>query len=138
MMGLYRPRKEFKFWLCHDRHEDTRLMEYIAFLKTTRQFARVVRNGLRLMWSLHEGDTSVLFELFPHLKQQFKPDTEDLIEQFRVMLLHTKPDDAAPRAIPATVGEGVKPSIAAPAAVATAAKLPDASTIADDFLAFIQ
>jgi len=86
MPRKYRPRKEFKFWLYHDRAEDSRLMEFIQYCKATRQFARVVRDGIRLIWSLREGNTQVLFELFPHLERQFKPDAEELIEQFRQML----------------------------------------------------
>jgi len=87
MTRRYRPRKEFKFWLYHDLVEDTRLMDYINHLRKTRQFAKSVRNGLRLMWTLGEGDLSVLFELFPSLRSQFMPKGDELIEQFRQMLL---------------------------------------------------
>lgn len=87
MARKYRPRKEFKFWLYHDLVEDIRLMEFIQYCKATRQFARVVRDGIRLVWSLREGNNAVLFELFPHLERQFKPDAEELIEQFRQMLM---------------------------------------------------
>jgi hypothetical protein len=87
MPRKYRPRKEFKFWLYHDRDEDSRLMEFIQYCKSTRQFARVVRDGIRLIWSLREGNTSILFELFPHMERQFNPDAEDLISEFRQMLL---------------------------------------------------
>jgi hypothetical protein len=95
MARRYRPRKEFKFWLYHDLPEDKRLMEFIQFCKTTQQFARMVRNGLRLMWSLGEGDTSVLHELFPWTKTQPTlpapaADTEKLERQIadlkRIML----------------------------------------------------
>jgi hypothetical protein len=87
MTRRYRPRKEFKFWLYHDLVEDMRLMEYIEFLVKTRQFATNVRNGLRLMWSLGQGDLSILFELFPTLRAQFVPDNSTLIEEFRQLLL---------------------------------------------------
>src|SRR5690349_10416459 len=87
MPRKYRPRKEFKFWLYHDRDDDSRLMEFIQYCKSTRQFAKVVREGIRLIWSLREGNTSVLFELFPHLERQFNPDAEDLIAEFRDMLI---------------------------------------------------
>ena len=90
MPRKYRPRKEFKFWLYHDRDEDSRLMEFIQYCKSTRQFARVVRDGIRLIWSLREGNTRILFELFPHLERQFNPDAEDLIAQFRDMLLQNR------------------------------------------------
>jgi hypothetical protein len=90
MPRKYRPRKEFKFWLYHDREEDSRLMEFIQYCKSTRQFARVVRDGIRLIWSLREGNTRILFELFPHMERQFNPDAEDLIAQFREMLLQNR------------------------------------------------
>jgi len=86
MARRYRPRKLFKFWLYQDLAEDTRLMEYIDYLRKTRQFATMVRNGLRLMWTLGQGDLSVLFDLFPTLRAQFTPDNSALIEEFRLML----------------------------------------------------
>ena len=86
MARRYRPRKEFKFWLYHDLAEDTRLMEYIQFLVRTRRFATTIRNGLRLMWTLGQGDLSVLFDLFPTLRSQFTPDNTALIEEFRRLL----------------------------------------------------
>lgn len=86
MARRYRPRKLFKFWLYHDLAADTHLMEYIDYLRKTRQFATVLRQGLRLMWTLGEGDTSLLYELFPTLRSQLVPDNTDLIEQFRQML----------------------------------------------------
>lgn len=86
MARRYRPRKLFKFWLYRDLTEDTRLMDYIAYLHKTRQFATTVRNGLRLMWTLGEGDLSVLFELFPGLQSKLAPHNDELIEQFRQML----------------------------------------------------
>lgn len=87
MAGRYRPRKEYKFWLFHDLPEHQRLMDFISYCKQTRQFAKVIRDGIRLIWSLREGNLSVLFELFPHLERQFNPDAEDLIAEFREMLL---------------------------------------------------
>lgn len=92
----YIPRKEFKFWLRTDRDDDLRLMEFIRFCKATRSFTRMVKNGLRLMWSLGEGNTSILFELFPYLKDHVgnettpPPDTGKLerqIEELRIIIL---------------------------------------------------
>jgi hypothetical protein len=91
MTRRFRPRKEFKFWLYHDILQDSRLMEYIDYLRKTHQFAKTVRSGLRLMWALGEGDLSVLFELFPAYRSQFVPSGDDLIEQFRQMLLQNQP-----------------------------------------------
>ncbi|MEO8607161.1 MAG: hypothetical protein ABI690_04735 [Chloroflexota bacterium] len=105
MPRKYRPRKEFKFWLYHDRDEDSRLMEFIQYCKSTRQFARVVRDGIRLIWSLREGNTHILFELFPHLERQFNPDAEDLIAQFREMLLQQR---NAPVSQPVQIDSGIE------------------------------
>jgi len=111
-------------------------MEFIQYAKTTRQFAKIVRDGIRLIWSLREGDMTVLFELFPHLEKQFNPDVTELITQFSAMMLqHSQVVDAAPRAIPATVGEGHKP---APVPESKQSVVMDASAIADNFLNFIQ
>lgn len=109
MARRFRPRKQFLFWLYHDIAEQVRLMEYIAYLQKTRQFATVARNGLRLMWTLSEGDLSVLFELFPTLQTQFKPDNSDLIAEFRQLLKEQQPIMVmAPSATPA-LSAGLKP-----------------------------
>lgn len=109
MARRYRPRKEFKFWLYRDLSEDVRLMDYIKFLRDTRQFAKVLRNGLRLMWTLGEGDLTVLFELFPTLRSQFAPNNEALIEEFRQMLLqHQLPTPEIPKLVSVSNG-GAKP-----------------------------
>lgn len=85
-MTQSRRKKEIKFTLYHDVLEDTRLMEYVDYLRKTQQFPKVIRNALRLVWTLGEGDLSVLFELFPSLRGQFMPRPDELIEQFRQML----------------------------------------------------
>lgn len=100
MARRYRPRKLFKFWLYHDLAEDVRLMEYIDYLHKTRQFVTVLRNGLRLMWTLGQGDLSILFELFPTLRSQFAPDNSALIEEFRRML-QAQPQLAPRELVPA-------------------------------------
>lgn len=127
MAQRYRPRKEFKFWLFYDLADEVRLMEYIAYLKKSRKFASYVRNGLRLMWSLGEGDTSVLFELFPGLKAQLQtppPDDDKLqrkIEDLHRLILEQgrgitieAPLVAAPALKPLA---GLKPVAALPAPV---------------------
>lgn len=88
-MGRYRPRKEVKMWLYTDKPDEEKLVGYVTYLKQTRKLAQAVRNGLRLLWSLGEGDTTVLFELFPHLEAQLAshfapptpPDSGDMQRQ---------------------------------------------------------
>lgn len=81
-----RPKKEYSFSLYHDQIEEARLMEYIDYLKKMNQFPKSVQNGLRLLWTLGEGNLSLLFELYPPLRSQFMPKPDELIEQFRQML----------------------------------------------------
>jgi hypothetical protein len=135
MARRFRPRKEFKFWLYHDLAEDMRLMEFIRFCKSTQQFACMVRNGLRLMWSLGEGNTDVLYELFPWLKQQAAPDTSHLEQQIadlkRMMLEQGSRLPLASQGL-------MKPAKAPPQLEAKTAPVADASAIADNFLAFLQ
>jgi hypothetical protein len=116
-------------------------MEFIHFCKTTQQFACMVRNGLRLMWSLGEGNTAVLHELFPWIQTQntttkTESDTESLERQIadlkRIMLEHGS------NAVQLNNYPLIKPSVAQPAITAKVAPVADASAIADDFLAFIQ
>ena len=117
MARRYRPRKRFVFWLYHDLAEDTRLMEYIDYLLKTNQFTKSIRNGLRLMWTLGEGDLSVLFELFPTLRAKLAPSSDELIEQFRQMLQAQPLAVAAPLtpALPSMTGKQLAvPQIAMP------------------------
>lgn len=89
MMSRYRPRKEVKMWLYTDKPDEEKLVGYVTYLKQTRKLAQAIRNGLRLLWSLGEGDTTVLFELFPHLEAQLAshfvpptpPDSGDMQRQ---------------------------------------------------------
>lgn len=98
-----RRKKDFRFSLFHDTVEDIRLMEYVEYLRKTNQFASMIRNALRLVWTLGEEDLSVLFELFPGIRKQFMPKPDDLIDQFRQMLQHhmTAAMEAAPEPPPA-------------------------------------
>lgn len=117
-------------------------MEFIRFCKDTQQFARMVRNGLRLMWSLGEGDTTVLHELFPWTRPQVALlpsmlDTENLERQIadlkRIML-----EQGSSIRVPSANYPMLKSSNVPPAATLKTAPIADASVIADDFLAFIQ
>ena len=144
----YIPRKEYRFWLRKDRDEDTRLMEFIQFCKSTRQFARVVKDGIWLIWSLKEDNLDVLFELFPHLENRFKRaagqgDSGEMQRQISaavaqgvqqaMMELPAPPAGYPMMKAPVSEAQG-----AAPLAAVKAAALADASTIADNFLDFIQ
>ncbi len=125
MTSRYRPRKELKFWLFLDKPEESRLVEFINYCKSKRSFARVVRDGIRLMWSLGEGDTSVLFELFPGLRAQLlpvdaippPPDTDKLerqIADLRKIILEQGSFPPPPKDYPQMKSGKLQKSVALP------------------------
>lgn len=125
-------------------------MEFIQFCKSKRKFASVIRSGIRLMWSLGEGDTSVLFELFPTLNSQLihvkdlpppppAPDNSKLereIAELKKLILEQGSIQAPPKDYPQL--KGGHSAIAAPVAVITAAAPVSVDEIHDNFMAFLQ
>lgn len=70
----YRPRRQFKFLLYQDIEMELILTDFIQRLKKERRYVTVLRNGLRLMGSLMERDLSVLYELFPWIREAILTD----------------------------------------------------------------
>jgi hypothetical protein len=70
MMAAIRKMERFLFWMNLNNDEDRTVAEMIHSLKKERSFARTIRQGIRLIVSLRQRDTSVLFELFPWLKDE--------------------------------------------------------------------
>jgi hypothetical protein len=62
-----RFRLRFHFWLDMNKPEEAALAETIGELKSCRSFAQAVRQGIRLVVSLAQGDISVLELLFPQV-----------------------------------------------------------------------
>lgn len=70
-----RFRLKFMFWLDANKSDEYELAETIEALKQERSFARTIRDGIRLIVSLRQRQTDVLFELFPFLESEIaKPD----------------------------------------------------------------
>lgn len=149
-MNRFRPRREVKMWLYLDKSDEEKLAGYVAYLKKTRKLAKAIRDGLRLIWSLGEGDTTILFELFPAIEKQLverftPPPTSTPNEMQRQIEIAVEAGvqkalvqlPALP-AGPLVAAPPIKPSIVAPVATITAAKPLDAGEIADNFLAFLQ
>lgn len=86
----YTPRQTRKFQLRRDHPVDAHVSEILDYSRTKRREVTVIRDGVRLLWALENNDLSVLFEMFPHLKNQFLPDGLNLIEQIQSMLLQTR------------------------------------------------
>jgi hypothetical protein len=83
----YVARQTRKFQLRLDHPIDAHVVEILDYAKSQRSEVTMIRDGVRLLWALKNDNLRVLFELFPHLERQFNPDAEDLIAQFRDMLL---------------------------------------------------
>ncbi|MBC7869790.1 MAG: hypothetical protein H7Y09_03045 [Chitinophagaceae bacterium] len=111
------PRQTRKFQLRLNHPTDSHVGQILDYAKAQRNEVTMIRDGVRLLWALKNDDLNVLFELFPHLERQFKPDAEELIEQFRQML--SQQLVAAPVPQPALVAvsesaeQGGKKSLAA-------------------------
>jgi hypothetical protein len=87
----YIPRETRKFQLRLDDPTDIHVREVLHYAKAQRRQLTMIRNGIRLMWALENDDLSILFELFPNLKGRFLGNADDLLEQFRQMLLQHQP-----------------------------------------------
>lgn len=69
----------FKFWIDIDKPDEEGIADLIEYLKTNRLFAKTIRNGIRLICDLRDGNTDVLLELFPHLRLQGLQETRDRV-----------------------------------------------------------
>lgn len=101
----YTPRQTRKFQLRRDHPVDAHVSEILDYSRTKRREVTVIRDGVRLLWALENNDLSVLFEMFPHLKDQFIPGGLNLIEQIQSMLLqsHSLPVQTEPE----RAGQGI-------------------------------
>lgn len=111
----YVPRQTRKFQLRHNHPVDTHVGEILDYSRAQRREVTVIRDGVRLLWALENNDLSVLFELFPHYKNQFVPDGLSLMEQIQKLFLNSQ---VLPESSPAKLGAGLKglsaPSFALP------------------------
>ena len=70
-MPRERFRLQFKFWLDVNKPDEYALAEIIADLKESKTFSKVIRDGIRLVWSLGQGNLDVLLALFPWVEDAF-------------------------------------------------------------------
>ncbi len=66
------PRGRVMFWLNGANESDIQLWHWILDLKSRRQFTQTLRDAMRLIRDLRNGDTDVLLELFPHIKDKIQ------------------------------------------------------------------
>lgn len=97
-------RTQVKVWLEPERDEHYYILEIIEYLKNNRLFSKTFRDGIRLIYSLRQHDLSVLFELFPWIKEKF--DTATQIAQLKAELA------ATPRHVPQAQAMTPRPKVA--------------------------
>jgi hypothetical protein len=71
-----RYRVMHKFWLDLTKDDQDHLDEQINELKQARTFTQTVREGIRLICDLRQGNMTVLFELFPWIKADLLADVQ--------------------------------------------------------------
>ena len=62
-------RMKFMFWLDSTKEDEDKLIEQIEKLKLDRLFSKTIRDGVRLICDLRAGQTDILLELFPWVKE---------------------------------------------------------------------
>ncbi len=131
-------RLKFMFWLDTTKTEEDALIEQIEVLKQERLFAKTIRDGIRLICDLRAGQTVVLFELFPWVREALQPvpvpteqRLQEQISRLEALLLAQgnvpiQPPLGAPRMHSAPSDE--------PGVVITGSSKASAKTVADNFL----
>ena len=66
------------FWLNLGKPEEEEIADKIEVLKSNRSFTSVIRDGIRLICDLRDGNLDVLFELFPWVRVEFLKYMEDV------------------------------------------------------------
>lgn len=132
------------FWLNLNKDIENTLDVAVRELKKQRLFAETVRDGLRLILDLRAGSFTVLFELFPNIRDHFveQPGASPSggagqLDEIKAMLeiaLAEKRDGDKYVMQSALPAGAIKPLPAAPVAVVTAAKAASSDEICDNFL----
>lgn len=121
-MVLYKKsyRLQFNFWLDMEKPAEEIIADMIEVLKNKRQFAKTIRDGIRLIVDLRNGNTSVLLELFPHLRlqeMQAQPDRVGGDVELKNAILNLRDTIADSQSIK-TIQSGIqslnKPALQAP------------------------
>ena len=71
-----RFRLKFTFWLNINKSDEQALATHIETLKSERSFAKTIRDGIRLIIDLRQGNTDVLVELFPWLQDRLNSEVK--------------------------------------------------------------
>lgn len=113
----YVPRKTYRFQLRVDHPVDTEIGGFLDSCKQRRQQQTAIRDGVRLLRALDNGDVSVLLELLPNayemLRLHFQGETGGAVQQFIEMVsagrmpvpVASGLQPVAPRLIPSTINQ---------------------------------
>ena len=71
MAKAKRYRVRFDFHLNIAKSDENELVQIIANLKSIGLFSKTIRDGIRLICDLRDGNLDVLFELFPWVRAEF-------------------------------------------------------------------
>ncbi|HKI53500.1 MAG TPA: hypothetical protein VJ987_05200 [Anaerolineales bacterium] len=66
----------YKFWLQLDKPEEKELSQKLEAIRKQRKFAPTMRTALHLFFSLMEGRTDVILDLFPWIKDVLQDTSE--------------------------------------------------------------
>lgn len=84
-MAKKRRRQRFCFWLNTSDKDDLEVFQIIEELKIARKFTSSIRDGLRLLQELSKGKTSLLFDMFPTIRDVLYAQMEaDVLERLGV------------------------------------------------------
>lgn len=81
LLSGIRQMRQYRFLLDVSKKDQQELAHIIQELKAKRSFARAIRTGLRLFWSLMQGQTDVLVEEFPWVVERLQSPLVQLQEQ---------------------------------------------------------
>lgn len=136
-------RYKFNFWLDCDKDDELLVAEQVNELKRKRSFSSVLRDGIMIVSELRQGKVDLLLKLYPFVADMIRqatpppaPDNSDIerqIAELKRIIMEQGGITAPPANYPV-----MKSPTAPPVAAVQAAQAADASTISDNFLAFIQ
>lgn len=81
-----RQRRLYKFWLNLADSMEYNVAEICEYAKSRREYAKIIRDGIRLVYDLRQGQTTVLAELFPWVVNQQPQRGGAVSDQFVTML----------------------------------------------------
>lgn len=94
-----RFRQQYVFWLDMNKPDEAVLAGRISELKTSRKFAKTIRDGIRLIEDLQAGRLDVLFALFPNVSEHLQSplyanEIASLLEQLRRLTINGQTHNA--------------------------------------------